>query len=30
LVEIPNAGHIPHIEQPEAFDHAFLAFLAEP
>jgi len=30
LVEIPHAGHIPHIEQPEAFDQAFLAFLEEP
>jgi pimeloyl-ACP methyl ester carboxylesterase len=29
LVEIPNSGHIPHIEQPEAFDQALLAFLAE-
>ena len=30
LVEIPHAGHIPHIEQPAAFDEAFLAFLAPP
>ena len=30
LVEITGAGHIPHIEQPDAFDQAFLAFLAEP
>lgn len=29
LVEIPNCGHIPHIEQPEAFDHALLSFLTE-
>ena len=29
LVEIPGAGHIPHIERPEAFDQALLAFLAE-
>ncbi len=29
LVEIRGAGHIPHIERPEAFDQALLAFLAE-
>ena len=29
LVEVPNSGHIPHIEQPEAFDRALLGFLAE-
>jgi len=29
LVEIPNSGHIPHIEQPEAFDRALLAFLVD-
>jgi len=29
LVEVPGAGHIPHIEQPEAFDQALLSFLAE-
>jgi phosphate transport system protein len=29
LVEIPGAGHIPHIERSEAFDQALLAFLAE-
>ena len=29
LVEIQGAGHIPHIERPEAFDQALLAFLAE-
>jgi pimeloyl-ACP methyl ester carboxylesterase len=29
LAEIQSAGHIPHIEQPEAFDQALLAFLAE-
>ena len=27
LVEIPNCGHFPHIEQPDAFDHALLSFL---
>ncbi len=29
LVEISNCGHIPHIEQPQAFDAALLKFLAE-
>ncbi len=29
LVLVPGAGHIPHIERPEAFDQALLAFLAE-
>jgi len=29
LVEVQGAGHIPHIEQPEAFDRALLSFLAE-
>jgi len=29
LAEIPNSGHIPHIEQPEAFDRALLAFLVD-
>lgn len=29
LVEIPNCGHIPHIEQPDAFDQALLGFLGE-
>ena len=29
LVEVQGAGHIPHIEQPEAFDKALLGFLAE-
>lgn len=29
VVEVPGAGHIPHIERPEAFDQALLAFLAE-
>ena len=29
LVEIPNCGHIPHIERPEAFDDALLKFLGE-
>ena len=29
LVEIPNSGHIPHIEQPEEFDRALLGFLGE-
>jgi len=29
LVEVAGAGHIPHIERPEAFDTALLAFLAE-
>lgn len=29
LVEVQGAGHIPHIERPEAFDQALLAFLAE-
>jgi pimeloyl-ACP methyl ester carboxylesterase len=29
LVEIPNCGHIPHIEQPLAFDEALLKFVSE-
>ena len=29
LVEIPNCGHIPHIEQPEVFDKALLEFLGQ-
>ena len=29
LVEVPNAGHIPHIERPDVFDTALLGFLAE-
>ena len=29
LVEVPGAGHIPHIERPDAFDRALLAFLAD-
>lgn len=29
LVEVPNCGHIPHIEQPEVFDTALLSFLAD-
>jgi pimeloyl-ACP methyl ester carboxylesterase len=29
LVEVEGAGHIPHIEQPEAFDQALPAFLAD-
>lgn len=29
LVGVPNSGHIPHIEQPEAFDRALFAFLTE-
>ena len=29
LVEIPNCGHIPHIERPEAFDDTLLKFLGE-
>ena len=29
VVEVPGAGHIPHIERPEAFDQALLGFLAE-
>ena len=29
LVEVQGAGHIPHIEQPEAFDRALLAFLVQ-
>lgn len=29
LVEVPNCGHIPHIEQPAAFDEALLKFLSE-
>ena len=29
LVEVPNSGHIPHIEQPEAFDQALLPFLTD-
>jgi pimeloyl-ACP methyl ester carboxylesterase len=28
LVMVPGAGHIPHIEQPEAFDEPLLNFLA--
>ncbi|MFN0093135.1 MAG: alpha/beta fold hydrolase [Acidimicrobiales bacterium] len=27
-VEIPDAGHSPYFEQPEAFNHALMAFLA--
>jgi len=27
LVEVPNCGHIPHIEKPDAFDEALLKFL---
>ncbi len=27
LVEVPHCGHIPHIEQPQAFDDALLSFL---
>jgi pimeloyl-ACP methyl ester carboxylesterase len=29
LVEVPNCGHIPHLEQPDAFDRALLGFLAK-
>lgn len=29
VIEVPNSGHIPHIERPEAFDQALLGFLAE-
>ncbi len=29
LVEVPHCGHIPHIEQPQAFDEALLNFLAQ-
>ena len=29
LIEVEGAGHIPHIERPEAFDQALLVFLAE-
>jgi pimeloyl-ACP methyl ester carboxylesterase len=29
LVMVPGAGHIPHIEQPQAFDQAFLSFLSQ-
>jgi pimeloyl-ACP methyl ester carboxylesterase len=29
VVEVPNAGHIPHIERPELFDEALLGFLAK-
>jgi len=29
LIEIQGSGHIPHIEQPDAFDRALLGFLAE-
>lgn len=28
LVEIPNVGHIPHLEAPEAFQNALLDFLS--
>ena len=30
LVELPNVGHIPHLEAPEEFHKALLAFLQEP
>jgi pimeloyl-ACP methyl ester carboxylesterase len=29
LVEVPGAGHIPHIERPEMFDQALLNFVTE-
>jgi len=29
LVEVQGAGHVPHIERPEAFDTALLGFLGE-
>ncbi len=29
LVEVQGAGHIPHIERPQAFDQALAGFLAE-
>jgi pimeloyl-ACP methyl ester carboxylesterase len=29
LVIVPNAGHIPHLEQPAQFHKAVLSFLAE-
>jgi len=29
LVVIPSAGHLPNIEQPEAFNKALLEFLEE-
>jgi pimeloyl-ACP methyl ester carboxylesterase len=30
LVEIPDCGHIPHIQKPEQFRNAVVAFLAPP
>lgn len=30
LVEIPGAGHVPHLETPDAFIKAVTAFLAKP
>jgi pimeloyl-ACP methyl ester carboxylesterase len=27
ILTLPNAGHVPHVEQPEAFVKAALAFL---
>ena len=29
LVEIPNVGHIPHLEAPERFHQVLLDFLAK-
>jgi pimeloyl-ACP methyl ester carboxylesterase len=30
LVVLPRAGHLPHLEQPDAFDAVLLEFLADP
>ena len=30
LIVVPNCGHIPHVEQPRAFETALLDFLAKP
>ena len=30
LIVVPNCGHIPHLEQPDAFQSALLPFLATP
>jgi pimeloyl-ACP methyl ester carboxylesterase len=30
LVIIPESGHIPHLEQPQAFRDAVFAFLKQP
>ena len=30
LVEVPDCGHIPHIQKPEQFRNAVVTFLAAP